>query len=149
LPDLPFAQMLLAGFHLRAISRGDRVIVHSYFDARSMVDRFQIPPERLKVIARGIDTQTFDPAAVVPSRVAALRQSWGVPSGARVVLVPGRIASGNGQITLVPAIRSLVDKGMRGVTVVILGDDQRHPRYARSILKMAQAENVHELFRVV
>lgn len=149
LPDLPYAQMLLGAFHLRAVSSGDRVIVHSIFDARPMVDRFEVPPQRVAVIPRAIDTRTFDPAAVVPSRVASLRQSWGVPSGARVVLIPGRVAAWNGQITLVPAARILVEQGMRGVTFVIVGDDQRHPRYVQSILKRAQAENVQTVFRVV
>ena len=38
---------------------------------------------------------------------------------------------------------------MSGVTFVIAGDDRRHRRYARSIMKQAQAENVDALFRVV
>jgi glycosyltransferase involved in cell wall biosynthesis len=149
LPDLPYAQMLLGAFHLRAVSSGDRVIVHSLFDAQPMVARYNVSPKRIKVIARGIDVRTFDPAAVVPSRVAALRQSWGVPSGARVVLIPGRVSAQNGQITAVAAARILTEQGMRGVTFVVLGDDKRHPRYVQSILKQAQAENVFALFRIV
>ena len=114
-----------------------------------MVARYNVSPKRIKVIARGIDVRTFDPAAVVPSRVAALRQSWGVPSGARVVLIPGRVSAQNGQITAVAAARILTEQGMRGVTFVVLGDDKRHPRYVQSILKQAQAENVFALFRIV
>jgi len=149
LPDLPYAQMLLGAFHLRAVSSGDRVIVHSLFDAQPMVNRYKVPGTRIAVIPRPIDTRTFDPAAVVPSRVAALRQSWGVPSGARVVLIPGRVGPLNGQITVVPAARMLTEKGMRGATFVVLGDDKRHPRYVQSMLRQAQAENVHALFRIV
>ena len=149
LPDLPYGQMLLGAFHLRAVSSGDRVIVHSEYDARPMVERFRVPPQNVKVIARGIDTRMFDPAAVPPSRAASLRQSWGVPSGARVVLIPGRVAPWNGQITLVEAVRILTEKGMRGVTFVLAGDDRRHPRYVRSILNQAQRDNVQALFRMV
>ena len=43
----------------------------------------------------------------------------------------------------------LAHNGMRGVTFVIAGDDRRHRRYARSIMKRARAENVDALFRVV
>ena len=149
LPDLPYAQMLLGAFHLRAVSSGDRVIVRSLFDAQPMVSRYNVSPSHVRVIARPIDIRTFDPAAVVPSRVAALRQSWGVPSGARVVLIPGRVGAQNGQISLVAAARLLTEQGMRGVTFILLGDDKRHPRYVQSILKQAQAENVFALFRVV
>ena len=149
LPDLPYAQMLLGKFHLRAVSSGDRVIVHSEYDARPMVERYRVAPERVKVIPRGIDINMFDPAAVPPSRAAALRQTWGVPSGARVVLIPGRVAPWNGQITLVDAARRLTENGMRGVTFVFAGDDRRHPRYVRSIQKRAQDEGVQALFRIV
>jgi len=149
LPDLPYAQMVLGAFHLRAVSSGDRVIVHSEYDARPMVERYHVPPENVKVIPRGIDINMFDPAAVPPDRAAALRQSWGVPSGARVVLIPGRVAPWNGQITLVDAARRLTENGMRGVTFVFAGDDRRHPRYARSIISQAQSEGVQALFRIV
>jgi glycosyltransferase involved in cell wall biosynthesis len=149
LPDLPYAQMMLGGFYLRAISGGDRVIVHSAFDARPMTERYRIPPERVKVIPRGIEIGKFDPAKVNPARVVALRQSWGVPTGALVVLAPGRVAPWNGQTTLVDAARILADKGMRGVTFVLAGDDRRHPRYVREIVKQAQAGGVYPLFRMI
>ena len=44
--------------------------------------------ERLLVVARGVDTQRFDPAR----RSEALRAAWGVERGGQVVLSVGRIA---------------------------------------------------------
>ena len=149
LPDLPHQRMRLAAFYLGGLSRGDRIIARSQFNARPMLERYRIPPERLSVIPRSIDTALFNPAEVHPDRVAALRQAWGIPSRVRIVLAPGRVSPANGQITLVRAARMLTQNGMSGVTFVIAGDDRRHRRYARSIMKHAQAENVDALFRVV
>ena len=149
LPDLPHRRMRWAAFYLGGLSRGDRIIARSQFNARPMLDRFRIPLERLSVIPRSIDTALFNPALVHPDRVAALRQSWGIPSRVRIVLAPGRVSPGNGQIGLVATARTLAHNGMRGVTFVIAGDDRRHRRYARSIMKRAQAEGVDALFRVV
>ena len=42
----------------------------------------------------------LNPAKVLPDRVAALRRSWGVPTGMRIVLVPGRVAPWNGHMTV-------------------------------------------------
>ena len=81
LPDLPRARMWLAAFYLGALSRGDRVISHSMFNARPMIARHRIPPERVSVIPRSIDLATFNPANVPPERVAMLRQAWGIPFG--------------------------------------------------------------------
>ena len=149
LADIPHAQMLLGGFHLRALSSGDRVITHSSFETRPIIERYRITPRRIKVIPRTIDVGAFNPARVPQARVDALRQTWGIPSGARVVLVPGRVAPWNGQIAVVDAARMLMENGMGGFTVVLAGDERRHPRYARSILAKAQEQGVHALFRLV
>ena len=146
--DIPYAHMLFGAHYLRALSSGDRIITHSSFDARPMIERYRIPPQRVRVIPRSLNLSIFDPATVDAKRVAALRQSWGVPTGGRLVLIPGRVAPGNGQMTMIEAARILTGEGMRGVTFVFAGDDQRHPRHVRAIMQRAQDEGVQALFRL-
>jgi glycosyltransferase involved in cell wall biosynthesis len=149
LPDLPRARMWLATFYLGSLSRGDRVISHSMFNARPMIARHRIPPERVSVVPRSLDLKHFDPAAVPPERVAALRQTWGIPHGVRIALVPGRIAPWNGHLTLAQAARILTEQGMRGVTFVLIGDDRRHRRFGKKFWREARRQNVDALFRMV
>ena len=147
--DIPYAHMLFGAHYLRALSSGDRIITHSAYDARPMIERYRIPSQRVRVIPRSIDLGAFNPDKVSAARAAALRQSWGIPTGTRVVLVPGRVASWNGQITLVEVARILTGEGMRGVTFVLAGDDRSHPRHVRAIVQRAQDEGVSALFRLV
>ncbi len=149
LPDLPRARMWLATFYLGSLSRGDRVISHSMYNARPMIERHRIPPERVSVIPRSLDLAYFNPVNVPPERVAVLRKTWGVPTGMRIALVPGRVAPWNGHITLAHAARILVDQGMQGVTFVLVGDDRRHKRFVRKFWTEAQQQGVDALFRVV
>ncbi|MBM3527482.1 MAG: glycosyltransferase family 4 protein [Alphaproteobacteria bacterium] len=149
LPDLPRRRMWLASIYLGALSRGDRVISHSMYNARPMIARHRIPVERVSVIPRSIDLEYFDPATIQTDRIAALRRAWGIPSGMRIVLVPGRIAPWNGHMTLVHAARLLSDNGFTDVTFVMVGDDRRHRRSARAFWKRAQEQNVDALFRMV
>jgi glycosyltransferase involved in cell wall biosynthesis len=149
LPDLPRARMWLATFYLGALSRGDRLISHSLFNARPMIARHRIPPERVSVIPHSLDLRLFDPANVPPERVAKLRQAWGIPHGVRIALVPGRIAPWNGHLTLANAARILNGQGMRGVTFVLIGDDRHHRRFARKFWREAQSQGVDALFRMV
>jgi glycosyltransferase involved in cell wall biosynthesis len=149
LPDLPRRRMWLASFYLGSLSRGDRLISHSLFNARPMMKRHRIPPERVSVVPRSIDLKHFNPANVPEDRVAKLRQIWGIPHGVRIVLVPGRIARPNGHLVLAKAARILADGGMRNVTFVLVGDDQRYRRFARKFWKVAQAAGVDALFRMV
>jgi glycosyltransferase involved in cell wall biosynthesis len=149
LPDLPRQHMWLAALYLGPLSRGDWVISHSMYQAGPMIARHRIPVDRVSVIPRSLDLAQFNPSNVPPERVAALRQSWGIPSRARVVLVPGRIAPWNGHLVLVQAARLLHEGGMRGVTFVLVGDDRRHRRFVRKFWKAAQEQTVDALFRMV
>ena len=148
LPDLPRSQGWVGRLYFGAVSRGHRIICRSQFEALPMIRRYDVPSERVSVIPRVINSDVFNPMAVEPSRVAALRQAWGIPMRARVVLVPGRLAPWNGQIHLVEAARLLLEKP-HSLTYVLAGDDRRHPRYARKIMTEAQAAGVDALFRVV
>jgi glycosyltransferase involved in cell wall biosynthesis len=114
-----------------------------------MMKRHRIPTERVSVVPRSIDLKYFNPANVPEDRVAKLRQVWGIPHGVRIVLVPGRIAPPNGHLVLAKAARILADGGMRNVTFVLVGDDQRYRRFARKFWKVAQAAGVDALFRMV
>jgi len=89
----------------------------------AMIECYKIPPERITVIPRAVDTATFSPAAVSADHIASLRRNWGVLPQTRVVLVPGRIAPRNGQMTVIAAARLLVGGGDRNVAFVFAGDD--------------------------
>ena len=149
LPDVRPKYDWLSSLYVGSLARGNRVISRSMFNAQPMIERHHIPVENIRIVPRGIDTKMFDAGAVHPDRVAALRQHWGIPSGVRIVLTPGRVAPWNGQITLVDAARVLMQSHMRGVTFVLAGDDRRHGRYVRALRKHAQAEGVESLFRIV
>src|SRR5205823_6181157 len=111
----PRAGLGAATYYQAALARGVRVLADSEFAADLIAARHGTPIERLVVMPRMIDTARFDPAAVSAERIGILRQAWHIRPGVRAVLVPGRLAPGKGQLTLVDAARILVNGGMRGV----------------------------------
>jgi glycosyltransferase involved in cell wall biosynthesis len=146
LADVPPASGLRA-YWAGALARGDRVITPSNFAAAPVMKRFALPRERLTVIPRSIDTETFDPAAVNAARVDALRQSWRVSPDDRVVLVPGRVAPWNGQIILPDIACMLFDSGKRDLIFVLAGEHQSFRKYARFISEQAKAKGIAALVR--
>ena len=106
--DIPYAHMLFGAHYLRALSSGDRIITHSAFDARPMIERYRIPPQRICIIPRNM-ISTFNPASANSAR-AVLRAKPGAFIGIKLVLIPGRVAPGNGQMTLVNTARILAGK---------------------------------------
>ena len=130
-----------------ALARGDRVIAPSTFVSRAMIERYKIPPERITVIPRAVDTAKFSPAAA--DRVAELRRIWGILPQMRVVLTPGRIAPWNGQMTMIDAARLMVTNGERNTVFVFAGDDRVDPSYTRTLRRRARMHGVDTLCRFV
>ena len=86
------------------MARGERVIAISGFIAEHLRARHGTDPARLRVIPRGVDERRFDPAAVAPSRIAALRRAWNVPENRPVVMLPARLTRWKGQTVLLDAM---------------------------------------------
>jgi glycosyltransferase involved in cell wall biosynthesis len=87
----------------RSLARGDRdraVELCLACDDRAL----QIRPNASAYPARD-RYRHVQSAAVNADRVAALRRAWGVLPQMRVVLIPGRIAPWNGQMTMIDAAR--------------------------------------------
>jgi glycosyltransferase involved in cell wall biosynthesis len=138
----------LRGYWAGALARGDWVITPSNFAAAPLVARYNIPRERLTIIPRSIDTATFDPAAVNAARIDTVRKEWRVPQGARILLVPGRVAPWNGQLILPDVARMMRDIGLHGFVFVLAGERRRHRKYAQAVMQQAQGQGVQALVRL-
>ena len=101
----------------RIMIRGERVIAVSNFIAAHVGDIYDCPPARIRVVHRGIDPAVFDPAIISPAEKTALRSVWGIPMGARVVLLPGRLTRWKGHTIMIEAMRRLKDTNAVAVFV--------------------------------
>lgn len=133
----------------RALLRADRILAHSGYLADLLIEAHAIPRERAIVVPRRIDTALFDPSAVAIERIAALRQTWSVQRGERIVLVPATIDPANGQHVLIEAARMLVSGGLRHVVFVLAGDKSPQPAYALALATGARAHGIGHLVRQV
>ena len=62
------------------MAKGEPVIAASEFIARHIVETYQVPPERLRLIPRGIDFEKFAPDRVQPFRMLQLSRTGGCPT---------------------------------------------------------------------
>ena len=136
------------GSMLRAsLARGQRVIAPSSYVSIEMMQRYGIPPERIAVIPRAVDTAEFSPAAISAQRIAELRRVWGVLPEMRVVVIAGRVAPWNGQVSMIDAARLIVANGRREIAFVFVGEDRSHPRFAASLPRRAALQGIDTLCR--
>lgn len=139
------AQNPFKRFYNRIMLRGARVIAGSHFMAAHIRSTYHPQTDHVVVIARGIDAHRFNPEAVSPERVAALRQAWKIPDGARIVLLPARLTRWKGQLLLVEALAKL-DRA--DVIVALCGDAQGRDGYEQEIRALAQKLGVAAQLRI-
>jgi glycosyltransferase involved in cell wall biosynthesis len=125
---------------------GERVIAISEFVAEHLRERYQVPPERLRVIPRGVDTQEFDPAAVSEERRRALIERWNLEPGTKVVMLPGRVVRRKGHTFLLRAIERL---RRRNFVCLMVGELEPSSSYPGEVEGLIGATGLREVVRLV
>ena len=132
----------------RMMTRGDLVIANSEYTRRHVIEEHGVDPARIVAIPRGVDLRRFDPAAVSPEQVAAVRASWGIAEGETrpVVLLAGRLTRWKGQGLAIKALAELKDEGMEPI-LVLLGDDQGRVGYTVELKALADRLDLEDQVR--
>ena len=117
------------------MARGDVVIANSHYTSRLVQARYGTPDDRICVIHRGIDEESFDPDRVSPERIARLRAHWSVEPGQRVILKAARLTGWKGQKVVISAAALLRDRGdfRNDWAVILAGDAQGRSDYVKAL----------------
>jgi len=125
------------------MARGDAVICNSQYTARIVRERHPEASDRVGVIYRGLDEIRFDSASVAPERERALRETWGVDPGARIVLLPARLARWKGQRVLIDAAALFRTRAQQNdVVFVLVGDHQTRSSYRAELEALIESRGL-------
>ncbi len=125
------------------MARGDIVIANSCYTRDLIQARYGTDSGKVRVIYRGVDGETFDPGRVSDARVAALRESWKLGAGARIILQAARLTGWKGQSVVVEAMRLLKARGQLGDAVVVMaGDAQGRSDYVSQLRNQIAANGL-------
>ena len=140
----------LKRFYNSVMARGDIVIANSHYTSDLIRMRYGTPGARLRVIYRGVDGAHFNPEAVEPERVAAVRRRWGVEPGQRVVLHAARLTAWKGQKVVVGAAELLArTNAVDDVMFVLAGDAQNRSAYRDALQQQINDAGLQERVRLV
>ncbi|MFN7163616.1 MAG: glycosyltransferase family 4 protein, partial [Hyphomonas sp.] len=116
------------------MAKGDLVIANSHWIAAHIAEVHGVDPARIVTIPRGVDLAAFDPGAVAPARVTAVRKDWGLEGDARLVLLlPGRLTSWKGQGLALDALGLLAPEERAGLVLILAGDAQGRDGYVSDL----------------
>ncbi|MGB0720161.1 MAG: glycosyltransferase family 4 protein, partial [Bdellovibrionales bacterium] len=113
-------------FYNSAITHGERVIAISNYVAQYLYDNYRLDERTIRIIPRGIPMEKFHPTAVTAERLITLSDSWRIPDGANIIMLPGRLTRWKGHHVLIDAIAALNRKDL---FCVIIGSDQGRSEY--------------------
>ena len=141
----------LGGFGLKhlynsVMTRGERVIAISEFIAEHMRRVYGTPPEKIRVIHRGVDLAKFDPMRVSAERIIALAQRWRLPDGYPVIMLPGRLTRWKGQEVL---IRALAELGRHDIRCLLVGSDQGRTGYRQELTDLVRRLGLTDVVHIV
>jgi glycosyltransferase involved in cell wall biosynthesis len=97
----------LKKFYNRVMAEGEVVIAVSNFVRDHIVANYKTPPERIRVIHRGIDAKAYDAKNVTSTRLIQIAQKWRLQDAGPVIMLPGRLTALKGHAVLVDALAEL------------------------------------------
>lgn len=129
-----------------AITKGEIVIAISEYVAQYLRDNYEIEPERIRLIHRGIPMEKFHPALVTAERMIKLANQWRIPDSANIVMLPGRITRWKGHHVLIDAMAKLKCDDL---FCVLIGSDQGRTDYRAELENAIKKHNLGTRIRII
>ncbi len=132
------------------MARADKIIANSQYTADLIQSRYATSLNRISIIYRGIDIDTFNPANISAERIAVLRQQWQVPANARIILHPARLTKWKGHDIVIEAAAHLANaEHNQEFVIVCAGDDQGRTDYRADLLTAIDSKGLAGTIRLV
>ncbi len=129
-----------------SIAQGELIIAISNYVAQYLQDNYDVEPERIRTIHRGIPIERFHPTAVTAERMIDLATQWRIPDGANIIMLPGRVTRWKGHHILIEAMAKLKRKD---VFCVIIGSDQGRKEYRQELDQFIEDHDLGSQIRII
>ncbi|WP_340148378.1 glycosyltransferase [uncultured Sneathiella sp.] len=121
------------------MTKGERVIAISDFIADHILSNYDVAPEKIITIPRGVDCRKFNPAAIHAERIIDMARSWGLPDGVPVIMLPGRLTRLKGHQTFIEALARIKD---REFLALLVGSTEGRDAYCNELNAMVKSHGL-------
>lgn len=139
----------LKKFYNRVMADGEIVIAVSNFVRDHIIENYGTPPERIRVIHRGIDAHAYDAKNVTSTRLIQVAQRWRLQETGQVIMLPGRLTALKGHGVLIDALAELKRRrgGVLDLRCLMVG--QGAPGSSERIMSHAATRHVDDNVQVI
>ena len=110
--------------------KGRKTIAVSHFIKDHIETNYKGFNAEIETIHRGVDVDYFNPANISTERTLQMTSHLDLPDEVPVILMPGRVTSWKGQLTLIEALHEI---SHRNFYCLIIGDATKHPSYKEKL----------------
>lgn len=133
-------------FYNSVMIKGEKIIAISDYIAAHIRKIYPEVSDRIITIPRGVDLVQFDPTKINQQRQIDLIQEWRVAEDLPIILLPGRITRWKGQAWALEALAQIKDISWQ---CVMLGEQDRHPKYLDELKTAIHAHSLEERVRIL
>ncbi len=128
-------------FYNSVMVRGCRVIAISDFIKEHILTHYSdyVKADQLRVIHRGVDLMRFSPEHADKSDGNQVRELFGIPLDAPLIVMPGRLTPWKGQRVLIEALASLKGRECYGL---IVGPSKGKVKYKESLQLLIESHGL-------
>jgi glycosyltransferase involved in cell wall biosynthesis len=113
-----------------------RVIANSDFTRSHILEVYDLNPEHVITINRGVDLSRFDHELIAPDQIIKIKAEFGIAAGVTSFLLAGRLTRWKGQSLIIKAAHILKSKGIDQFRIIMVGDDQGRIAYRQELETM-------------
>lgn len=129
------------------MARGQKVIAVSQAIAQHLRERYALSSNRIVLIHRGFDERVFNPEALQPGRVDALRRQWGLTHNRTpVIMLPGRITRLKGHDFFIESLARIRDIPW---IALCIGDTEANRALTKRLMKKINHLNLTDRIKLV
>ena len=127
------------------MTKGEGVIAVSESIKKHIKDNYD-RSEKVRLIFRGVEIDSFTPAKVSYDRIEKLRSEWGVTNEQKVIMLPGRLTRLKGQEVF---LKSLLSVKNSSYIAVLVGDTLDNPGYTSELKEIIDSNGLGHYVKMV
>jgi glycosyltransferase involved in cell wall biosynthesis len=136
-------------FYNSVMARGERIIAISEFIGRSICNDYGVRQDKVRIIPRGIDLESYARDKVSPAKRAELLERWKIAGNPPIILMPARISPIKGHKVLIEAMALLAGTPHRNAVAVLIGDAQGRDNYKSELNHLVDQRRLRDSIRIV
>lgn len=128
------------------MTKGEKIIAVSNFVKQHILNNYKISEDKIVVVPRGVDYHYFDSNNVSEDKLLKCKKKYNIPNNIPIILLPARMTSWKGHITLVEALGRVKHLDFY---CLMVGDLSKHPNFiirVKSLINSLKLQSKIQIF---